>query len=107
MCSESFKVLAAYFEVPKKEWNKYHAPYKDNFNCTPLKSVEVCVTDRILPEPYIEMVPFPAKVKEHSILTSVVNKGKKKVVEPNEQMSIEPTVAMVKDLVTKNVYEEY
>jgi hypothetical protein len=101
------KVFAAYLEVPKKEWNKYHAPYKDNFNCTPPKSVEVCVIDPILPEPYIEKVRFPAKVKEHSILTSVVNKSKKKAVEPEEQMSIEPAVAIVKDLVTKNVDDEY
>src|SRR4051812_30564408 len=101
------KVFAAYLEVPKKEWNEYHAPYKDNFNCTPPKSVEVCVTNRILPEPYIEKVPFPAKVKEHSILTSVVNKSKNKAVESDEQMSIEPAVAIVKDLVTKNADDEY
>src|SRR3954454_3746911 len=54
-----FKSFASYLEVPKSEWNKYHAPYKDNFNCAPLKSVELCVTDRILPEPYVEKVPFP------------------------------------------------
>ena len=71
------KAFASYLEVPKKEWNKYHAPYKDNFNYALLRTVEVCMTDRILPEPYIEKVPFPAKVKEHSILTSVVNKSKK------------------------------
>src|SRR4051812_9908460 len=101
------KVFASYLEVSKKEWEKYHVPYKNNFNCAPLKSVEVCVTDRILPEPYIEKVPFPVKVKEHSILTSVVNKCKKKVVEPDEKISIESAVAMLKDLVTKNVDNEY
>src|SRR4051812_39030036 len=105
--ADHLKVFAAYLKVPKKEWNKYHAPYKDNFNCTPPKSVEVCVIDPILPEPYIEKVPFPAKVKEHFILTSVVNKSKKKDVEPEEQMSIEPAVAIVEDLVTKNVDDEY
>src|SRR4051812_47087474 len=101
------KFLLHIMKFLKKERNKYHAPYKDNFNCTPPKSVEFSVTDRILPEPYIEKVPFPAKVKEHSILTSVVNKSKKKVVGPDEQMSIEPAVAIVKDLVTKNVDGEY
>src|SRR4051794_27308937 len=101
------KVFAAYLEVPKKEWNKYHAPYKDNFNCTPSKSVEVCVIYPILPEPYIEKASFPAKVKEHSILTSVVNNSKNEAVEPEEQMSIELAVAIVKDLVTKNVDDEY
>src|SRR3954471_14852343 len=63
--------------------------------------------DSVLPEPYVEKVPFPAKVKEHSILTSVVSKSRKKVVEPNEQISIEPAVAMFKDLVTKNEDDEY
>src|SRR4051794_37611586 len=101
------KVFSSYLEVPKKEWDNYHAPYKDNFYCAPLRSFEVCVTDRILPKPYIEKVPFPAKVKEHSILTSVVNKSKKKPLEPDEQMSIEPAVTIVKDLVTKNVDDEY
>jgi hypothetical protein len=24
-----FKTFASYLDVPKKDWNKYHAPYKD------------------------------------------------------------------------------
>ena len=60
-----------------------------------------------MPEPYIEKVPFPAKVKEHSIITSVVNKSKRKDREPDEQINVEPAVAIVKDLVTKNVEDEY
>ena len=36
-----FKAFASYLEVPKKESNKYHAPYKDNFNYAPLRTVEV------------------------------------------------------------------
>src|SRR3954451_9928286 len=63
--------------------------------------------DSVLPKPYVEKLPFPAKGKENSILTSVDSKSRKKVVEPNEQISIEPAVAMVKDLVTKNVDDEY
>jgi hypothetical protein len=45
----------------------------------------------------------PAKVKEHSIITNVVNKSTKKAIEPDEQITVEPIVAIVKDLVTKNV----
>ena len=45
-----FKAFASYLDVPKKEWNKYHAPYKDSVNCDPA-SVEVCTTYRVLPEP--------------------------------------------------------
>jgi len=59
-----FKAFATYLDVPKKEWNKYHAPYKDIISNVPAKSVEVCTVDRILPEPYIEKAPFPTKVKD-------------------------------------------
>jgi hypothetical protein len=48
-------------------------------------------------------MPFPAKVKEHSMLTSVLNKSAKKGLELDEQITVKPVVAIVKDLVTKNV----
>jgi hypothetical protein len=56
-----------------------------------------------LPEPYFEKTPFPAKVKEHSMLISVLNKSAKKALEPDEQITVKPLAAIVKDLVTKNV----
>jgi hypothetical protein len=36
-----------------------------------------------LPEPYFEKTPFPAKVKEHSTLVSVLNKSTKKSYKGN------------------------
>jgi hypothetical protein len=54
-------------------------------------------------EPYFEKTPFPAKVKEHYMLTSVLNKSAKKALGPDEQITVKPAVAIVKDLVTKNV----
>jgi hypothetical protein len=36
-----FKAFASYLDVPKKEWNKYHAPYKDTVNCVPARNIEV------------------------------------------------------------------
>ena len=50
---------------------------------------------------YIEKTPFPAKVKEHSIIANVVSKSTNKTVEPDEQINIEPVVAIVKDILTK------
>ena len=76
-----FKAFASYLDIPKKEWNKYHAPYKDIVNCVPARNIEVHTVDSIVPEPYIEKMPFPAKVKEHSIVASVVNKSARKPVE--------------------------
>jgi hypothetical protein len=37
------------------------------------------------------------------MLTSVLNKSAKKALEPDEQITVKPAVAIVKDLVTKNV----
>jgi hypothetical protein len=63
----ALRPLPLYLDVPKKEWNKYHAPYKDTVNCVPARITEVYTIDRILPEPYIEKITFPVKVKEHSM----------------------------------------
>jgi hypothetical protein len=102
-----FKAFASYLDVPKKEWSKYHAPYKDTVNCVPARNIEVCTVDRISPEPYIEKIPFAVKVKEHSMLTSVINKTAKKSLEPDEQIIVKPAVAIVKDLVTENVEDRH
>ncbi|KAK1601636.1 hypothetical protein QYE76_026938, partial [Lolium multiflorum] len=59
--------------------------------------------DNVIPEAYIEKTPFPAKMKEYSVISSAVNKSEKKPIEPEEQIKIEPAVAIVKDLVTENV----
>jgi hypothetical protein len=96
-----FKAFALYLDVPKKDWNKYHAPYKDIISCDPARTTKVYTVDRILPELYLEKTPFPARVKKHSTLVSVLKKSAKKAVEPDEQITIKSPVAIVKDLVTK------
>jgi hypothetical protein len=98
-----FKAFASYLDILKKEWNKYHAPYKDTVNCVPARNTKICTIGRVLPEPYIEKIPFPAKVKEHSMITNVINKSTKKAIEPDEQITVTPAVAIVMDLVTENV----
>ena len=47
--------------------------------------------------------PFPVRVKEHSFSTSIVNKSSRKVNKSKDQIVVEPTIAMVKDLVTENI----
>ncbi|KAK1607698.1 hypothetical protein QYE76_031371 [Lolium multiflorum] len=78
-------------------------PYVDPADLMRGKCIEVKTVDHILPEAYIEKIPFPAKMKEYSVITSVVNKSAKKPIEPEEQINVEPAVAIVKDLVTENV----
>src|SRR3954470_24076409 len=53
-----FKAFASYIEIPKKMWNKYHAPYKDVVNHAPVRSTEASTVDPILPEPYVEKICF-------------------------------------------------
>src|SRR3954471_20938899 len=104
--AKCFKAFASYIEIPKKEWDKYHDPYKDIVTHVPA-SVEVCTVDPILAEPYVEKIPFPFKVRENSILANVVSKSAKKTIGSNELIDIEPVVAIMKDLVTRNIEDEY
>ena len=55
----------------------------------------------------MKKIPFPVKVKQHSLIASVVNKSAKKPLEPDEQITVEPEVAIIKDLVTENVDGEH
>ena len=43
------------------------------------------------------------RVREHSLVASVVNKSERKALEPDEKIEVESQVALVKDLVTENV----
>ena len=98
-----YKVFASYFGMPKGGFKKYHEPYKDKLVSPMTRTIEVNTVDHIIPEPYIEKVPFPAKIKEHSIIASVVNKSTRKTIEADEQITVEPAVAIIKDLVIENI----
>ncbi|KAK1615713.1 hypothetical protein QYE76_021230 [Lolium multiflorum] len=98
-----YKAFASHYELPKKNFDKYHEPYKDKVDSSVNKCVVIETVDNVIPEAYIEKTPFPAKMKEYSVISSAVNKSEKKPKEPEEQIKIEPAVAIVKDLVTENV----
>ncbi|KAK1697283.1 hypothetical protein QYE76_013980 [Lolium multiflorum] len=98
-----YKAFASHYELPKKNFDKYHEPYKDKIDSSINKCAVVETADHVIPEVYIEKTPFPAKMKEYSVINSAVHKSEKKPVEPEEQIKIEPAVAIVKDLVTENV----
>ncbi|KAK1680685.1 hypothetical protein QYE76_041533 [Lolium multiflorum] len=98
-----YKAFASHYELPKKNFDKYHEPYKDKIDSSVNKCVVIETVDHVIPEAYIEKTPFPAKMKEYSVISSAVNKSEKKPKEPEEQIKVEPAVAIVKDLVTENV----
>ncbi|KAK1608477.1 hypothetical protein QYE76_032150 [Lolium multiflorum] len=98
-----YRAFASHYELPKKNFDKYHEPYKDKIDSSINKCVVIETVDHVIPEAYIEKTPFPAKMKEYSVINSAVNKSEKKPIEPEEQIKVEPAIAIVKDLVTENV----
>ena len=52
---------------------------------------------------YIEKPPFPVRIKEHSKATTVVHKSYIKAPKHSEQIKVEPSIAMVKDLLVENI----
>ena len=56
-----------------------------------------------MPTAYIKKPPFPNRIKEHAKLSIVVHKSNIKVSRPPEKIKVEPSVAMVKDLLVENI----
>ena len=56
-----------------------------------------------MPTAYIGKPPFPVKIKEHAKVSTVVNKTYIRTPKPDEQIKVEPSVAMIKDLLEENV----
>ena len=65
--------------------------------------IPVHTVESVLPSVHFEKPPFPIRIKEHSIVTNVVNKSERKAYEHYEQLEIASPVGLVKDLVTANV----
>src|ERR1041385_6903123 len=49
--------------------------------------------------------PFPARIREYSFVTGIINKSKRIIDEPEDQIKVDPQVALVKDLVTNDVLD--
>ena len=52
---------------------------------------------------YIEKPPFPVRIKDHAKASTVVNKSYIKTPKHSEQIKVEPSIAMVKDLLVDNI----
>ena len=56
-----------------------------------------------MPTDYIEKWPFPIRIKEHAKVSTVVRKSNIRAPKPAEQIKVEPSFAMVKDLLVENI----
>src|SRR4051794_26969734 len=59
--------------------------------------------DPVVPSAYIEKPPFPVRIKEHAKVSTVVNKSYIRTPKPDEQIKVEPSIAMVKDLLEEDM----
>ena len=59
--------------------------------------------DPVVPSAYIEKPPFPVRIKEHAKVSTVVNKSYIRTPKPDEQIKVEPSIAMVKDLLEQDM----
>ena len=59
--------------------------------------------DPVVPTAYIEKPPFPVRIKDHAKASTVVRKIKARTHTPSEQIKVEPSIAMVKDLLVDNI----
>ena len=56
-----------------------------------------------MPTAYIEKPPFLVRIKEHAKVSTVVNKSNIRAPRPSEQIKVEPSIAMVKDILVNNI----
>ena len=98
---ESF---ATYVDLPKEKWFKYHPPIEVKV-AAPIKVEENIITynDPIVPTTYVEKPPFPVRIKDHARASTVVRKSNTRTPTPPEQIKVEPSIAMVKDLLVDNI----
>src|SRR3954468_2743120 len=92
------KNFASHIDSSKEEKDQYHKPFKELL-------VAINVVDPILPAVMYEKPPFPARIREHSFVTCIINKCERRTDEPEDQIKVDPQVAVVKDLVTNDVLD--
>ena len=84
---------------------KYHPPIEVKV-VEHIKVEENTITynvDPIVPTAYVEKPPFPVSIKDHAKASTVVRKSNARTPTPPKKMKVEPSIAMVKDLLVDNI----
>src|ERR1041385_5237849 len=90
------KNFASHIDSSKMKDDQYHKPFKE-------VPIDIYVADPILPAVIYEQPPFPSRIREHSFVAGIINKSERRTGEPEDQIRVDPQVAMVKDLVIDDV----
>src|SRR4051812_40471747 len=92
------KDFASHVDSSKKKEIQHHKPFKES-------PIEINVTDPVLLAVVYEQPLYPARIKEHSFVTGILNKRGMTTDEPEDLIKVKPQVALVKDLVTSDIEE--
>ncbi|KAI4996709.1 hypothetical protein ZWY2020_052051 [Hordeum vulgare] len=106
--SETVASLWEYFVVHidllKEKWFKYHPPLEVNVvKPNPVEEKVIAYNDPIVPSPYIEKPPFRVRINDHSKASTVIRRGYIRTPTLPEQIGVEPSIDIIKDLLYDNV----
>ena len=93
-----YESFATHIDLPKEKLFKYQPPIKEEIKeLVPVKEETILYNvDPVVPSAYIEKPPFSVRIKEHAKVSNVVNKSYIRTPKPDEQIKVEPSIAMVK-----------
>ena len=97
--------IFTHVDIPKEKCSKCHPPIEVKV-VEPIKVEEETITynvDPIVPTAYIEKPPFPVRIKDHAKASTLVRKSYSRTPTPPEQIKVEPSIAMVRDLLVDNI----
>ena len=98
------ETFATHVDLPKEKWFKYNPPIEAKIVApTKVEEKTISYNDPIVPTTYIDKPPFPVRIKDHAKASTVVRKSNTRTPTPSEQIKVEPSVAMVKDLLVDDI----
>ena len=94
-----YESFATRVDLRKQKWFKYNPPIEVKV-VAPITVEEKTITysGPIVPTTYVEKPPFPVRIKDHAETSIIVLKSNTRTYTPLEQIKVEPSIAMVKDL---------
>src|SRR3954466_961381 len=92
------KDFSSHIDSSRTKESQHHKPFKES-------PIEINITDPVLPAVVYEQPPYPVRIKEHSFVTSILNKNGRTTDEPEDLIKVKHQVANVKDLLTSDFEE--
>ena len=77
------KDFASHIDSSRIKKSQHHKPFKES-------TIEINVTDPVLPAVVYEQPPYPSRIKEHSFVIGILNKNRRTTDEPEDMIKVRP-----------------